>query len=173
MKKLYIPQKYTKKYLQPTQTYFGRGSFEDTLEIIKTNKLKKVLLVCGAHFKDTSWFNSILPKLKFLTSIEVYPEELTKSDFSTINKLTEYCRNNQFDSIIGIGGGTILDIAKSAKILISNKGRVEDYVVSGILKINKKGVFYIAIPTTAGTGSELTPWATIWGDDKKKYSLSS
>ncbi|MGF1450847.1 MAG: iron-containing alcohol dehydrogenase [Opitutales bacterium] len=63
------------------------------------------------------------------------------------------------DAFVGVGGGSSIDIAKVASILTTNPGNILDYV--GIGKIPKKGAPIIAIPTTAGTGSEVTPIAVL------------
>lgn len=77
--------------------------------------------------------------------------------------------------IVAIGGGSVIDTAKVASRLLT---QLEDatlarYYSADTFIMNKKAIPVIAIPTTAGTGSEVTPFATVWGNDQQnKYSLS-
>lgn len=162
----------TTYYSIPTEIYFGRNILRELSLFIKDKNIKKILFVSGEHLKQSNQLKNLMEYFKECR-VDVYDQEIKVSDFLTINKLSRYCKKNTFDCIIAVGGGTILDTAKCASILAKHEGIVEDYVLSKAKKIKTKGLFYIAIPTTAGTGSEVTPWASIWGEDKKKYSLFS
>jgi len=67
--------------------------------------------------------------------------------------------------LVGLGGGSAIDVAKATAVLAVNQGQIEDYV--GIDKIPTKGLPTILLPTTAGTGSEVSPIAVI--SDKKQH----
>jgi len=77
----------------------------------------------------------------------------------------EAAKDGDYDVLIGLGGGSSLDIAKVTSILLTNGGDVLEYV--GIDKIPEAGIDTILIPTTAGTGSEVTPIAVL--SDKKEH----
>jgi len=158
----------------PTKVYFGRESLLKVPRILKTKKeLKKGLLINGFHLSNDSYFSKFLLDLSKFIKVAQYSFKISKSNFSSINKLTNFCRYRELDFILAVGGGTILDTAKCAAILSTNKGKIEDYVKTKKQVLQNNGLFFVAIPTTAGTGSEVSPWATVWGDDYKKYSLSS
>ena len=75
---------------------------------------------------------------------------------------------------MAIGGGSVLDASKFFSVQNENKAAqfVQDLIKGKIAKENYNLIPIISVPTTAGTGSEITPWATIWDmDEKKKYSL--
>ena len=74
------------------------------------------------------------------------------------------------DFIIGIGGGTVMDIAKAASVLHKENGLLEDYI-KGKLKPIGNNIRRLLIPTTAGTGAEITPFSVVY-IDKTKYSLA-
>lgn len=159
------------QYFLPTRIIFGPGSLSRLKEIVFQFKPRKILFVSGEHLKK----DGTIKKLRdsFRKNALVYRQKISKSDTDSVDKLAYFCRKEKPDLIIGLGGGTVLDTAKSAAILINNFGSVKDYVVKKKV-INSRGVSFIAIPTTSGTGSEVTPWATIWDlKNKKKYSLSS
>ena len=162
--KVINPQK--KAYYQmPTKVYFGRGAINILPKILKTYKKPKVLLVMGKHTRHDE-------KIKDLLELGiVYPKEIKKPDFNSINSLSLYIKKGKFDSIVAIGGGKILDSVKSANAFAINGGKAEDYLKVKNREVKKKGLFLIAAPTTSGTGSEVDPFAVIW--ENKKYSLTS
>ncbi len=165
------PQK-TKTYSMPTKIFFGRNSLTVLKKIIARMDIHSILFICGEHFKKSNDYFSSISDLKNI-DIDVYDKKIKTSDFITINRVVDYCRKHHYEAIVAIGGGSILDTAKCASILAKHTGHIEDYVLSKSKNITTKGLLYIAIPTTAGTGSEVTPWATIWGNNKRKYSLYS
>ncbi|HEY51280.1 MAG TPA: iron-containing alcohol dehydrogenase, partial [Dehalococcoidia bacterium] len=77
-------------------------------------------------------------------------------------------RGNGCDCLIAVGGGSPMDTAKAISVMATNSGSIEDYM--GLAKIPKKGIPVIAVPTTAGTGSEVTPF-TIITDTKKDVKM--
>lgn len=94
-------------------------------------------------------------------------------DPSVVADARALLKGSKYDTVIAIGGGSVIDTAKSAAILADHDGQINDYL-SGKKTISRKGIPLIAVPTTAGTGSEVTPWATVWDfQQEKKYSLSS
>jgi alcohol dehydrogenase len=158
------------QYFLPTKIIFGAGSIFQLKNIVLGFKQGKILIVSGEHLKLDGTINKLVPQ--FIEKPLVYNQKITKSDITTVKMLTDFCRQEDPSLIITIGGGTILDTAKSAAILAKNPGLVEDFLIKN--KINHAGIPLIAVPTTSGSGSEVTPWAVIWDMKKnKKYSLSS
>ena len=162
-------------YKMPTEVIFGRGLLEEIGKLLLIKEIRKIALVAGNHFKNSEIFNRLsLVLAKSVKEVHVYPQKIIKSDIKTVNNLTYFCRYEDFEIIIAIGGGTILDTAKCAAALLENEGLIEDYVVQKNRVLKNKSLDLIALPTTAGTGSEVSPWATVWDTtQKKKYSLSS
>lgn len=85
--------------------------------------------------------------------------------FEIVNEVVDLIRANNIDCILGIGGGSSLDIAKVASVMVTNPGKVEEYF--GIDLVKKPGLKTILVPTTAGTGSEVTP-IVILSDNHEK-----
>jgi alcohol dehydrogenase class IV len=83
---------------------------------------------------------------------------------------------SEVDYIIALGGGSTIDAAKGATVYHALKGNeelFEEHLKSGTqLPIEMPLIPITAIPTTSGSGSEITRWGTIWGDDKIKYSVT-
>ncbi len=74
------------------------------------------------------------------------------------NKCRDFLKSNKINMVIAIGGGSVLDVAKTAAFLARNDGLCEDFLM-GKKNPKNKGLPVVAIPTTTGTGSEVTPFA--------------
>lgn len=152
------------------EVVFGRGVFLKLPDLILQKGIRDILIVAGNHAKNDPLIKKQLGKLQDAT---LYEPSIKKSDYPSIGSLTDFIRKGRFGGVLAIGGGTILDTAKCAAILAKHEGQIENFIGINKFELTKKGLPLIAIPTTAGTGSEVTPWATVWGNDKKKYSLTS
>lgn len=82
---------------------------------------------------------------------------------------TRLAKSEGCDVVVGVGGGSALDTAKAIGLMLTNGGTIRDYV--GIDKVPKPGAPVVAIPTTAGTGSELTIWSVL-SDREQKVKIS-
>ncbi len=103
--------------------------------------------------------------------VELYSEVSAEPSLALAEKLVAFTRQHEFDMIIGIGGGSALDLSKIAGVLAFHEGLVEDYLnLTGTKKINNKGIPTILIPTTSGTGSEVTNIAVLALEKNKRCS---
>lgn len=162
------------KYFMPVEIVFGRDSLSDLISFPLIQKAKNPLLILGEHLKREH--DGTIDKLIFQLGRKLLINnfQIAKSDIDTIDNFASFCRGKRPDLIIAVGGGTILDTAKIGAVLTTNLDSIKDYVVSQKRKINCQGIPLVAIPTTAGTGSEVTSFATVWDTKKKKkYSLDS
>lgn len=139
------------------QIIFGRGSIQRLASILPTGS-QRCLLVMGRHF--TGWQEQIpLP-----TGLECLPYLISgEPNAETVEKGAQLARQKMVDVIIAIGGGSVLDAGKAIAMLAANAGTVLDYieVVGKGQPISSPSLPLIAIPTTAGTGSEVTRNAVI------------
>jgi alcohol dehydrogenase class IV len=97
--------------------------------------------------------------------VELFDRVIPDPDVACFETCLETARKQKFDLIIGIGGGSSMDIASITSVMLTNPGTVYDYFGIGLVK--NPGVPCILIPTTAGTGAEVTPNA-ILTDTKAK-----
>jgi len=157
----------------PTRVYFGRGSLGEAPSYL--TEFKNLLVVAGGHLRlDPAWERFVNHLSLNGANVINYPEMITRSDVSQIDRLLQFMRLQKVDGVIAAGGGTIIDSVKSAAYLALTTGSVGDYLAGKTLLADTyAGLPVIAIPTTAGTGSEVTPWAVVWGSDGKKYSIQS
>lgn len=110
---------------------------------------------------------AIQPRLSVKTLQDDVPPD---SDLNKVNLLAEVYRENNCDCIIAVGGGSVLDTAKGINILVSeNSDNLMEFTGAGALKRKLKPL--IAVPTTAGTGSEVTIVAVISNPEKKLKML--
>ena len=152
------------------QEYLEFGSIKELDSILQNHNPKKIFLVTGRNsYEICGAKKTIEPMLDSYKHVRFY-------DFSTNPKLKDIekgislFRENQCDFVIAVGGGSVIDVAKSVNVLGSNKANPLDYVTKKE-KITNKGKPFVAIPTTAGSGSEATHFAVIY-IDKTKYSLA-
>ena len=140
---------------QPTKIIFGNNSVKQLGNVVAQLGGSRVFLVADPGLQKAGIVQNITEiltssKIPFTLSDKVTPEpglKLADAGFTLAKK-------NKADCVIGVGGGSALDIAKAVSILLTNGGKAEDYL--GLGKIKLQGVPKIMIPTTAGTGAEVT-----------------
>ena len=97
--------------------------------------------------------------------VEFLPNVEPEPSLETAEKVKEVVREGNYDLVVGIGGGSVLDVAKLASVMATNPGDVADYLGSG--KVGKRGLPKILIPTTAGTGSEVSDVSVLTREGRK------
>lgn len=136
---------------------------------------KKTLIIASNRLIDTFNLNELFNNFKDLYLIT---ESISNPDTYLIEKLIKEIPFKP-EIIIAIGGGSSIDFAKAISALWKFKADLNIKKILDLLKNkeyleNDDFIPYIAIPTTAGTGSECTKWATIWDfDNSKKYSIDA
>ena len=151
----------------PARLYFGSGEIGDLKLIIDEYlKARNPVLVTDKGIVQAGLLEKVLvqlPEIKIFDEIEANP----KSD--TINKIARQIRQLNPDLIIGFGGGSPLDAGKALALLGTNHGNIEDY--EGKEKYKNDPLPFLAIPTTCGTGSEVT-WVSVITDVNRKFKMS-
>lgn len=139
-------------------SYTGWDSMQNLLGEVERFQAKKILVVADPFLKDIGLTDKITGPLgEAGYETDVYTEVVPEPPLAVGEKLVAYTREHQFDMVIGVGGGSALDLAKLAGVLAVHKGNAADYLnLTGTKQITKKGLPSILIPTTAGTGSEVT-----------------
>jgi len=153
----------------PTKVVYGQNSLKDIDVYI--NK-RKTLLITSQGFVRRGLIDKVVTYTNHV--VEVISNVKSHPEFVDIEKIYNQAYQNQFELIIAIGGGSVMDIAKF--IAVHNKNKeyqfVESLTKGETEKKDYKVIPIISIPTTAGTGSEVSPYSTIWDmQEKKKYSL--
>ena len=147
------------------------NSYNDISLIIKKNKLNNIFIVTGPNIYKKGLLNELENNLK-QNNINYYIFNKTESN-PTINNVLEAKKEyieNKCSAIIAFGGGSPMDLAKIlGASIVTNK---PIYKMKGLLKIRKKLPLLIAIPTTAGSGSETTLAAVITDNNHIKYPIN-
>ena len=141
---------------------------EDIPKILNLKNIKNILLVTDKSIKDLGITKPLENKLKENNiSVIIFDDVVSNPTIENVEQARLIYLDNKCEALIGFGGGSAIDCAKAVGARIAKpKQKIQDMV--GILKIFKKIPLLIAIPTTAGTGTETTV-ATVITDTKTKH----
>ena len=120
----------------------------------------RVLLITGPNVKEAGLLDRALSPLRtegLQIEMNIQGRDTPEPATTVVEETAEVARKGNFDVIIGLGGGSILDVAKMASALVTNPGKTRDYF--GREKVPQRGKPTIIIPTTSGTGAEVTKHA--------------
>lgn len=139
-------------------SYIGWGCLSVLPDEVERLQAKKVLIVTDPFLQKLGITDTIEKPLQQMgCTTDIYTDVEPEPPLEIGEKLVAYTRSQEFDLVIGLGGGSALDLAKIAAVLSKNHGNVSDYLnLSGNRTITDKGLPKILIPTTSGTGSEVT-----------------
>lgn len=157
--------------LQPQKIVFGTGCIKTFVEDYLKLGFRKLFILTAPPIRPL--IEETLDVLKNkgirIKVCEAIKAEPTVNDFKAI---VEEARLFEADSVVGIGGGSVLDVAKLVATFINSDQQVEDCFGTGF--IQKKGLWFACLPTTAGTGSEVSPNAILLDerDNLKKGIVS-
>ena len=152
------------KHFVPTKVVFGRKSLDKLPEELDFLHLKfeRPAIICGTS-QTTKGFAERIKNL--LGRGEIFPRVKPDPTVESVKELLEEVKKFNPDLIIAVGGGSPLDSAKAVSACLKNPGNIEEFI--GVPEVFKNpGVPLICIPTTAGSGSEVTPYAVL--TDRKR-----
>ena len=153
-------------YSQPVKIWFGKGKLAMLPDVLNELRVEKCVLVCGQHFQTRAEELQAAEKriCGIFSGVEQNPQ------LSGAIKTAELAKKGQADAVIGIGGGSAIDTAKFAAAIA---GEETDALACyhGEQPFPKTKLKIIAIPTTAGTGSELT-FSSVITDTKNHYKMT-
>ncbi|MBO39514.1 MAG: hypothetical protein CMM75_10120 [Rhodospirillaceae bacterium] len=158
------------QYWLPTEIIFGEGELDHLAEHVPESA-KKILVVSGSKALRSE---GVLDRLQAMLGNEkvVFYEGVPSNPVpQDIDNAVIAAVSNKCDVVIGIGGGSVIDVAKCVALLSTQPAPVKEFL-RGDQAIKIPGIPCIAVPSTAGTGSEVTKWSTVWDPiEKRKYSL--
>ena len=149
------------KFSIPTKVIYGEGISNRLSEELEYLGPKKVLLVTDKVMGTTGLVDRIRAGLASgpVQIVCVYDDVPPNSELKCVTDAAELGKSHNVDCIMALGGGSVMDTAKVANILISKGGKVQDHM--GAQLITDKLLPSIFIPTTSGTGAEVTQFAII------------
>jgi alcohol dehydrogenase class IV len=162
------------QYNFPTTIRFGAGSSKELGDYLKKNSLSKPLLVTDANVAGLDFFKSIKDELsKKAISVEVFNDIHKNPVKSDVYKGTDVFDQTGRDSVIGIGGGAALDVARAIVLRVNHREDLFKYddLIGGEVYVTNDVPHFITIPTTAGTGSEVGRSAIIADDETHQKKI--
>ena len=137
---------------------FGNHALDQINAIVKTVKAKKVLIITDKGIVSCGLMEPLKAQLKRIKHA-VFDDVEETPGLETIRKCTKFARKEKFDLFIGLGGGSAMDATKAVSALMTNPGDIEKYLGSDTIRV--PGLKKILIPTTSGTGSEVTIFSVL------------
>ena len=161
------------EFVLPTRIRFGEGISSELATEIRKMGHSRPMILADKGLIDAGIVSKITKPLKesgieytIFDAIEPNPRDIT------VQKAYQSALEAKADLLVAVGGGSSMDTAKAVGVLMTHGGRINDY--EGLDKVTKPICDLIAIPTTVGTGSEVTFWSVITDTDRHfKMSIGS
>ncbi len=160
------------QFYLPTRVYFGKGTIEKVGEEAKKLGKRALVVTGGKSARRMGALQKVEDSLKKMGVKTILFEGVEANPaLEMIKRGTSLTKEEQCQIIVGLGGGSPMDVAKGIAVSSTNPGPFTQYL--GRNKLKKSPLPVIAIPTTAGTGSEVTPYAvfTITTDGKHRKKI--
>jgi 3-deoxy-alpha-D-manno-octulosonate 8-oxidase len=147
---------------------YGRGSFKQLAETVSPLRIENnqyFVYIIDQYFKGKSLSHQLQNKPEDLIYyIDVDPHEPTTEQIDSLRDEILSAKGLP-SGVIGIGGGSIMDIAKALSLMLTNEGSSTLY--QGLNLVKKPGVYHLGVPTISGTGAEVSMTAVLTGPEKK------
>ena len=154
----------------PQNIVVGAGSLKRLPELAKNLKKSKAYIISGPHLEKIGMVDKCREALKAAgIESDAFTQTEGNPSTDTVAKAANGFKSSKADFIVAFGGGSPLDVAKAVAVIASYGGNITDYEGGG--KVLRPVVPMIAIPTTAGTGSEVTAFSVIT-DHSRNYKLT-
>lgn len=155
------------RFHAPTRIVFGNGVMSQFKDIIKTEiGASSFFLVTDEGIIKSGIAERLISQLSDVT---VFDEVEQNPKNNTVDRAGDEIRAVKPDCVIGLGGGSALDAAKAIALLATNPGKIEDY--EGKARYTQPPLPVLAVPTTCGTGSEVT-WVSVITHTARKFKMS-
>ena len=158
------------EFVLPTKIIFGEGTINQLPDAVRNMGHEKPLIVtdkgliaAGLVSRITDVLDDAGIKYAIFDGIQPNPRD------TTVQEAAAFAKENAIDMMIAIGGGSSMDTAKAIGVILKEGGIINDY--EGLDVVSKPITDLIAIPTTVGTGSEVTFWSVIT-DTKRHFKMS-
>ncbi len=156
-----------KNFKSVAKTVFGRGSFNQLDSILaekRTDEQAFVVFLVDNYFNGKELAARVPVRGRDqLFMVDVDPHEPTTGQVDALRD--QILAQGLPMGVVGIGGGSIMDIAKAVALMLTNEGSSTLY--QGLNLIKKPGVYHVGVPTISGTGAEVSMTAVLTGPEKK------
>jgi len=159
-------------FYSPVKVVTGIGKSHDMKRWAEEFHAKKMLVITGRHVSKSEEFQDFTAFMKKQgLTFEVYAETVPEPPIEAVDLLADYIRAEAFEMAIAVGGGSPMDTAKAVCMLKNNSGSIKEYLFGGKKVPLNPSMPLIYIPTTAGSGSEVTASSVI-EDTENNVKLS-
>ena len=155
-------------FLTPTKVIFGLGATKEVRMEIRALGGEKTLIVTDEGIVRAGLAERVKESLGDLC-VGVFFEIPQDSGVHVVNAAAKVARSLKADSLVSLGGGSVIDTAKGLAVLLKEGGNLEDY--QGMQMLDRPQTLHVCIPTTAGTGSEVTFAAVVKDHDRNQKVL--
>lgn len=146
----------TMRATTPVSTYIGPDSSRMTGRLVREMGYSRAFVLCDKAVRNVGHADRVLDSLReAAVSFTVFDDIVSEPTDALVTQISVLCRENLCQAVVAIGGGSCLDVGKSVAFLQKNVGSICDYLADPT-RPREKGAPLIAIPTTSGTGSEVT-----------------
>ena len=161
------------RFMISTNLRFGAGEIEKLVDEIKSLSFSTVAAIVDQGVFEHEYVKKSLKKvIDAGINIDIFKSEAVEPTYDYLESFKENFKGKKYNCLIGIGGGSAIDLTKGIAVLLTNEGSALSF--RGFPKLKNKPLAVIAIPTTAGTGSEVTYNAVfIDAKEKKKLGINS
>ena len=147
------------RYTQACPVIFGEGAVKDLGNQAKALGISKAIVLTDEHIVKGDGYKICIQSLKDAgIGVVEFTECAADAPSDVVQEVSKLAKAEKVDGVVGIGGGSVLDAAKGVNLLFNNPGPITEYF--GVPGLNP-GYPYICIPTTAGTGSEVTVFGVL------------
>ncbi|MFN7962165.1 MAG: iron-containing alcohol dehydrogenase [Thermoanaerobaculia bacterium] len=157
-------------FRSPTRTFLEPGCLVRLPEVAAELSAQRLLLVVDPGLAATPWPERARGSLLEVgLAVETFQEVEANPRAETVERIASAVSAFEADGVVGLGGGSVLDAAKAAAMLATNPGRLVDF--EGRNRFSRPALPFIAIPTTCGTGSEVT-WVSVITVPERRAKVS-
>ena len=151
------------EFISPKTIITGIDSVNSVVEEIEKLGGTKILVVNDPGIIDSGLVGPLLDLIRNENiPVDVFDDVNPDPELGKVEACVSYLKDGSHDLVIGYGGGSPIDVAKYSAVFVKHAGEVRDYL--GRHMLQRRGLPTIMIPTTAGTGSEVT-WAAVFHDE--------
>lgn len=158
-----------------TQVQFDFGALSLLQQECDRIGIRRPMIVTDAGIKAAGIVDRVLAQLNNAASVAVFDQTPPNPNEAAVRAAADIYREGAFDGVIAVGGGSSIDLAKGVAVLATHTGALKTFaaIEGGVARITSATAPVLAIPTTAGTGSEVGRGAILILDDGRKVGILS
>ena len=159
------------EFSTPTHLHFGNKVIRKLSQGLKALSLDNIMVVTDRGIVESGLLETVLEQLhRASTEYGVFDAVEPNPSIDTVRRGAALFREKNCNGIVAVGGGSAMDAAKAIGVVATHTGDIKDYTRQGGKPVQSSVPAIVAIPTTAGTGSEVT-WVSVLSDPEKRMKI--